>query len=201
MRILPTDLPDVFIIEMKVFSDQRGFIKELWNAPRYLNCGLGVPSVQTNFSRSRKGVIRGLHYQEPHGQGKLVTVAAGEVFDVAVDIRKGSPHFGRWTGTLLSGDNHRQLWIPPGFAHGFAVLSDDADVIYQCTAPYDPRCEYAVRWNDPEIGIEWPPIQEAIVAPKDAAAPLLRDAAELPAYYPLPPLIVSNGAGAGAAGS
>lgn len=195
MQISATDLPDVFIIEMKVFSDHRGFIKELWNAPRYLNHGLGVPSVQTNFSRSSRGVVRGLHYQEPHGQGKLVTVTAGEVFDVAVDIRRGSPHFGRWTGTLLSGGNHRQLWIPPGFAHGFAVLSDSADFLYQCTAPYDPRCEYAIRWNDPEIGIDWPLKQEAVVAAKDAAAPLLKDATVLPPYFPLPPLIVTSGNG------
>lgn len=196
MRISATDLPDVFVIEMTAFSDQRGFIKELWNAPRYLNHGLGVPSVQTNFSRSNKGVLRGLHYQEPHGQGKLVTVAAGEVFDVAVDIRKGSPHFGKWTGTLLSGDNHRQLWIPPGFAHGFSVLSDTADFIYQCTAPYDPKCEHAIRWNDPAIGIDWR-LSDPVIAPKDAAAPLLKDAAVLPPYYPLPPLIVSGNGGAG----
>src|SRR3546814_8992505 len=152
---LATNLPDVFIIEMKSFFDDRGFIKELWNAPRYLNHGLGVPSVQTNFSRSRGGVVRGLHYQEPHGQGKLVTVTAGEVFDVAVDIRRGSPTFGQWAGPVLSGANHHQLWIPPGFAHGFSVLSDSAAFLYQCTAPYDPKCEHAIRWADPAIGIDW----------------------------------------------
>lgn len=196
MRILATDLPDVFIIEMRAFSDARGFIKELWNAPRYLNNGLGVPSVQTNFSRSGKDVVRGLHYQEPHAQGKLVTALAGEVFDVAVDIRKDSPTFGKWTGTVLSGDNHRQLWIPPGFAHGFAVLSESADFLYQCTAPYDPNCEHAIRWDDPAIGIDWG-VVNPIIAPKDLAAPLLRDAKILPPYFPLPPLITSrNGAGA-----
>lgn len=191
MRIFATDLSDVFIIEMKSFSDDRGFIKELWNAPRYLNYGLGVPSVQTNFSRSRRNVVRGLHYQEPHGQGKLVTALAGEVFDVAVDIRQGSPTFGKWTGTILSGDNHRQLWIPPGFAHGFAVLSDSADFLYQCTAPYDPRCEHAIRWDDPAIGIDWQ-VRDPILAPKDQAAPLLSEAKVLPPYYPLPPLVVSD---------
>jgi dTDP-4-dehydrorhamnose 3,5-epimerase len=190
MRIMATDLPDVFIIEMRAFSDPRGFIKELWNAPRYLNFGLGVPSVQTNFSRSGKGVLRGLHYQEPHAQGKLVSALAGEVFDVAVDIRKGSPSFGKWTGTLLTGDNHRQLWIPPGFAHGFAVLSDSADFLYQCTAPYDPTCEHAIRWDDPAIGIDWG-VKDPLIADKDRAAPLLKDAAVLPPYYPLPPLITS----------
>lgn len=191
MRIIATDLPDVFIIEMKVFADDRGSIKELWNAPRYLNHGLGVPSVQTNFSRSRKGVIRGLHYQEPHGQGKLVSVVAGEVFDVAVDIRRGSPTFGRWTGTLLSGDNHHQLWIPPGFAHGFSVLSEQADFIYQCTAPYDPSCEHAIRWDDPAIGIDWK-VRDPVIAAKDRSAPLLSEAKVLPPYFPLPPLIVTT---------
>jgi len=194
MRIIATNLPDVFIIEMKSFFDDRGFIKEMWNAPRYLNHGLGVPSVQTNFSRSRRNVIRGLHFQEPHGQGKLVTVTAGEVFDVAVDIRRDSPTFGQWAGTVLSGDNHHQLWIPPGFAHGFSVLSDSADVLYQCTAPYDPKCEHAIRWDDPAIGIDWR-VTDPVIAPKDRAAPRLADAEVLPPYYPLPRLIVSPNGG------
>lgn len=171
MRIIATDLPDVFVIEMKTFSDERGFIKEVWNAPRYLNQGLGVPSVQTNFSRSHKGVLRGLHYQEPHGQGKLVTVLAGEVFDVAVDIRKGSPTFGRWTGTTLSGDNHHQLWIPPGFAHGFLALEDDTQFLYKTTDFWHSPSERSLKWDDPALAIDWPLSVAPIVSSKDAAAP------------------------------
>jgi len=176
MTVIPTDLPEVLILEPKVFGDERGFFMESYNR-RAFNAAVGyeVDFVQDNHSRSTRGVLRGLHYQlPPHAQGKLVRVTSGHVFDVAVDIRRGSPSFGKWVGVDLSAENHRQLWIPPGFAHGFLVLSDLADFLYKTTNYYAPTSEGAVRWDDDDVGIAWP---DAGVAPqlsdKDIAAPPL----------------------------
>ena len=177
MKITPTRLRDVLLIEPAIFEDARGFLMEAYRADRFADAGITVPFVQDNVSRSSRGVLRGLHFQEPHGQGKLIQVLAGAVFDVAVDIRRASPDFGRWTGAELSAENHQQLYIPPGFAHGFVVLSDDAIVHYKCTSRFHPESERAIRWNDPWIAIEWP-ITNVIISPKDAAAPVL---AEVPA--------------------
>lgn len=168
MKITPTQLPEVLLIEPRVFGDQRGFFLETWSKQRYADAGLSVDFVQDNHSRSRKGVLRGLHYQLARPQGKLVSVTAGKVFDVAVDIRRGSPRFGRWVGFELSEDNHQQLYVPPGFAHGFCVLSDSADFVYKCTDYYSPDDEQCIRWDDADIGIEWPD-GEFIVSEKDAA--------------------------------
>jgi dTDP-4-dehydrorhamnose 3,5-epimerase len=165
------------LIEPRVFGDPRGFFLESWNRRTFANAGLDLDFVQDNHSRSSRGVLRGLHFQRYNPQGKLVRVTHGSVFDVAVDIRRSSAHFGRWVGHELSADNHRMLWIPPGFAHGFLVLSDTADFLYKCTSFYDPASERSIRWNDAQIGIAWP---DAGIAPllsaKDAAAPLLVDA-------------------------
>ena len=184
MKVTPTALEGLLILEPAVFGDARGFFTESWNAQRF-NAAVGheVRFVQDNHSRSRKGVLRGLHFQRaPHAQGKLVRCTAGAVFDVAVDLREGSPTYGRWDGVELSGDNHRQLWIPPGFAHGFLVLSDSADFLYKTTDYYAPQAEGAVRWDDPDIGIAWPDMGEAPqLAAKDAAAAWLRDTAPLAA--------------------
>jgi dTDP-4-dehydrorhamnose 3,5-epimerase len=174
MKATPTSLPEVLLLEPKVHGDARGFFMESWTE-RAFNDLVGKPVhfVQDNHSRSAKGVLRGLHYQlPPHAQGKLVRVTAGSVFDVAVDMRRDSPLFGHWTGVELSAENHRQLWIPPGFAHGFLVLSDTADLLYKTTDYYAPECEAAVAWNDPAIGIEWPLErgQSPLVSAKDSAA-------------------------------
>ncbi len=179
MQVTPTELPEVLILEPKVFGDARGFFMESFNQQAFdAAVGHHVDFVQDNHSRSARGVLRGLHYQlPPHAQGKLVRVTAGAVFDVAVDMRRSSPRFGRWVGVELSADNHRQLWIPPGFAHAFLVLSDRADFLYKTTDYYAPQAEGAVRWDDPTIGIAWP---DAGVAPllsaKDAAAPAWAEA-------------------------
>lgn len=178
MKIIPTDLPEVLILEPRVFGDERGFFMESYNRRAFNDAvGYEVDFVQDNHSRSSRGVLRGLHYQiPPHAQGKLVRVTFGRVFDVAVDIRRGSPRFGKWTGVELSAEVKRQLWIPPGFAHGFLVLSDLADFFYKTTTYYAPAAERAIHWNDPQLAIEWP---IAAVTPrlsaKDAAAPLLSD--------------------------
>jgi dTDP-4-dehydrorhamnose 3,5-epimerase len=176
MKIIPTDLPEVLILEPQVFGDERGFFMESYNR-RAFNEAVGheVDFVQDNHSRSARGVLRGLHFQLlPHAQGKLARVAAGRVFDVAVDVRRSSPRFGQWVGMELSAGNHRQLWIPVGFAHGFVVLSDSADFLYKATNYYSPEAERAVTWNDPTIGIEWPDLgQEPALSRKDRAAPLL----------------------------
>jgi dTDP-4-dehydrorhamnose 3,5-epimerase len=179
MQVTPTELPEVLILEPRVFGDARGFFMESFNQQAFdAAVGHHVEFVQDNHSRSARGVLRGLHYQlPPHAQGKLVRVTAGTVFDVAVDLRRSSPRFGRWAGVELSADNHRQVWIPPGFAHGFLVLSDSADFLYKTTGYYAPQAEGALRWDDPAIGIAWP---DAGVAPqlsaKDAAAPAWSDA-------------------------
>jgi dTDP-4-dehydrorhamnose 3,5-epimerase len=181
MKIVETSLPGVLVIEPLVFADDRGFFTESWQAERYGAAGIGMSLRQLNRSHSVRGTLRGLHYQEPDPQGKLVWVMAGAVFDVAVDIRRGSPSFGRWFGIELSAENNRQLWVPPGFAHGFVALSDGVDLIYACSEIYRPAHDRALRWDDPEIGIEWP-ITEPLLSAKDAAAPSLAHAAVLPVY-------------------
>ena len=163
-------------ITPRVFGDDRGFFLESWNARAFAAAGLDLTFVQDNHSRSARGVLRGLHYQLANPQGKLVRVTAGAVFDVAVDVRRSSPHFGRWVGVELSEANKAMLWVPPGFAHGFVVISDTADFQYKCTVPYDPGDERAIRWDDPTIGIDWPLIDPPRLSGKDAAAPLLADA-------------------------
>ena len=170
----------MILIEPKLFSDDRGFFMETFHAEAFAAAGLPAVFPQDNQSRSRRGVLRGLHYQEPKPQGKLVRCTRGTLWDVAVDIRHGSPHFGKWAGFTLSEENRLMLWIPPGFAHGFCALSDDADLAYKCTAVYEPSFDRVVLWNDPEIGIEWP-IAEPLLSPKDAAAPRLAEAV-LPSY-------------------
>lgn len=179
MKVTPTELPEVLLIEPRIFPDGRGHFFETWVGPRYQEAGIAQPFVQDNFSRSVYGTLRGLHFQEPKAQGKLVTVLSGKVFDVAVDIRQDSPRFGRWVGVELNGDEPRQLWVPPGFAHGFCVLSESADFFYKCTEFYSPETERSVRWNDPKLAIDWP-IDAPILSDKDGAAPMLADAPILP---------------------
>lgn len=181
MKLIETPLPGVLILEGVAFADDRGFFTETFNAGRFESLGLDLQFVQDNHSFSKQNVLRGLHYQEPNPQGKLVRAVTGSIFDVAVDIRVGSPTFGRWFGTELSVENRRQLWVPPGFAHGFCVLSPAADVIYKCTALYDPPSDRGIVWNDPDVGIEWP-VASPLLSPKDEKAPRLRDAAVLPKY-------------------
>lgn len=176
MRTIETELPGCLVIEPKVFGDDRGFFMESWNRERYAALGIGPDFVQSNLSRSAHGVLRGLHYQWPNPQGKLVSVQEGEVFDVAVDIRRGSPHFGRWTAVVLSAENKRQLWIPEGFAHGFVVLSESAQFSYLCTTPYDAQADAGLRWDDPDLAIDWP-VSTPSLSAKDAATPLLRELA------------------------
>ena len=169
MIVTPTPLPGVLVVEPRVHRDSRGFFLETFSARRYEESGIPGPFVQDNHSRSLKGTVRGLHLQVKRPQGKLMRAVSGSMLDVAVDVRVGSPTFGRWTSALLSGENFRQLYVPPGFAHGFAVLSDVVDVEYKCTDTYDPSDEITVRWDDPAIGIEWPQ-GEPILSPRDAAA-------------------------------
>lgn len=177
MQVIATDLPEVMIIEPKVFGDARGFFFESFNARAFAEAtGVDLPFVQDNHSRSAQGVLRGLHYQIQQAQGKLVRVVRGSVFDVAVDVRRSSPNFGRWVGVELSEDNHRQLWVPPGFAHGFLVLSASADFLYKTTDYYAPEHERCVLWNDPAIGIDWPLPGEPLLSGKDQAGVLLKDA-------------------------
>jgi dTDP-4-dehydrorhamnose 3,5-epimerase len=181
MKVIPTSIPDVLIFEPQVFGDARGFFLESWNARKFCDAvGPHISFVQDNHSRSRRGVLRGLHYQIKRPQGKLVRVVAGRVFDAAVDLRKSSPTFGRWTGVELSADNHRQLWIPAGFAHGFLVLSDSADFLYKTTDYYAPEHERTVAWNDPAIGIDWPTDVEPALSAKDSAGVPLRVAEVFP---------------------
>jgi dTDP-4-dehydrorhamnose 3,5-epimerase len=156
MNVIETDLPGVLIIEPKVFGDDRGFFMETWNKERYAEAGIPTEFVQDNISFSKKGVLRGLHFQDPNPQGKLVSVLQGEVYDVAVDIRRGSPAFGKWVGVSLSSDNKRQLYVPEGFAHGFCVTSETALFSYKCTDWYNSKAEKTLLWNDPGLGIKWP---------------------------------------------
>ena len=182
MKVSETDLPGVMRIEPKVFGDARGFLYESWSASRYADAGIPGPFVQDNVSKSGRGTLRGLHLQHPHGQGKLVAVLVGEVFDVAVDVRVGSPHFGQWGGVTLSESNRCQLYIPPGFAHGFSVVSETALFSYKCTERYHAESEITVAWNDPDIGIRWP-IQAPTLSTKDRAGQTLKTLRDrLPRY-------------------
>ncbi len=176
--VTPTAIPDVLVLEPRVFGDARGFFFESYNARDFAQAtGLQVEFVQDNHSQSARGVLRGLHYQIAHAQGKLVRVVHGEVFDVAVDLRRSSPTFGRWVGERLSADKHKQLWVPPGFAHGFVVLSESAGFLYKTTDYWYPEHERSLRWDDPDLGIDWPlDGLQPLLAAKDAAAPLLREA-------------------------
>jgi len=167
MIVTPTTIPDVKVLEPRVFGDARGFFMETWNARTFAVAGLDLAFVQDNHSRSGRGVLRGLHYQLIRPQGKLVRVTAGRVFDVAVDLRRPSPTFGKWVGVELSADNKRMLWIPPGFAHGFLTLEKDTDFLYKCTALYDPQDERCIAWNDPDLDIAWPHETDPTISDKD----------------------------------
>jgi len=177
MKTLETAIPDVKIITPLVHGDNRGFFLESYNKKDFANIvGLGIEFVQDNHSRSGKNVLRGLHYQMEHTQGKLIRVTAGEIFDVAVDLRKSSPTFGKWAGTRLNSQNHHILWVPPGFAHGFLVLSELADVLYKTTDYYDPDSDRCLIWNDPDVAIPWPIRGQPLLSPKDQEGVRLKDA-------------------------
>jgi dTDP-4-dehydrorhamnose 3,5-epimerase len=184
VKITSMSLPEVLLIEPGRFGDARGYFMETWHQERYAAAGIKLAFVQDNLSRSAHGILRGLHLQHPNAQGKLVYVLEGEVFDVAVDVRVGSPNFGKWTGAHLSSEDHRQLWIPPGFAHGFCVTSETAMFAYKCTALYSVADELGVAWNDPALAISWP-VAEPRLSAKDAALPRLAelDPARLPRYH------------------
>jgi dTDP-4-dehydrorhamnose 3,5-epimerase len=173
MQLIATSLPEVLVLEPRVFGDERGFFFESWNQREFARLGLDAQFVQDNHSKSARGILRGLHYQTEQVQGKLVRVVAGEVFDVAVDMRRGSPTLGRWASALLSAANHRMMWIPPGFAHGFYVTAESAEFVYKCTDFYAPEHEVSMRWDDPLIGIEWPLVEgrPPVLSAKDASAP------------------------------
>ena len=176
MNFIPSNtLPEVLIIEPAVFSDDRGFFHEMYHAEKYGKAGITSAFVQDNRSRSRKGTLRGLHYQIRNPQGKLIWALSGEIFDVAVDIRRNSSTYGKWTGHILSGENKKALYIPPNFAHGFCVLSDEAEVLYKCTDFYSPEHERCIRWDDPDLAIDWP-VKNPVLSEKDKHGPLLRDA-------------------------
>jgi dTDP-4-dehydrorhamnose 3,5-epimerase len=183
LKITPTELPEVLLVEPDVHRDERGFFLETWHAEKYAVGGLSATFVQENHIRSRRGTLRGLHAQLHKPQGKLVRVSEGEIFDIAVDIRQGSPTFGKHVGVFLSAENFRQLWIPEGYAHGFCVISETAEFLYKCTDVYDPTGDIIVRWNDPAIGIDWP-IEAPLLSDRDRDARLLADhrAGELPVY-------------------
>lgn len=185
MKVIQTSLPGCVVIEPAVFGDARGAFYETYNAERFAEAGLPTSFVQSNVSTSSRGVLRGLHYQWPRPQGKLVTVLEGEVYDVAVDIRRGSPTFGRWEAVILSAENKRQFWIPEGFAHGFAVLSERAVFSYLCTDVYVREADAGIAWNDAQLAVDWP-VAEPQLSDKDVRAPLLADVAEdrLPVYQP-----------------
>jgi dTDP-4-dehydrorhamnose 3,5-epimerase len=182
MKCEPTALPEVLVITPDVYRDARGYFLETYHAGKYRQAGVAATFVQDNLSRSVRGTLRGLHAQQRRPQGKLVRVVEGEIFDVAVDIRRGAPSFGRWVAVRLSAENFRQCYVPPGFAHGFSVLSDVAVVEYKCTELYDPADELGVIWNDPDLGIQWP-IGAPTLSVKDASAPRLRDVLELLPLY------------------
>jgi dTDP-4-dehydrorhamnose 3,5-epimerase len=174
MKVIETRLPDLLLIEPRLYADDRGFFLETFNQARYREAGIARPFVQDNHSYSRHGVLRGLHFQRLHPQGKLVWVTQGEVYDVAVDLRPGSPTYGQWEGITMSEQDHRQLWVPPGFAHGYCVLSSAAGFVYKCTDFYHPADEGGIVWNDPDIGIPWP-IAAPVLSDKDRLLPRLRD--------------------------
>lgn len=176
MKVIETDLPGCLVFEPQVFEDDRGWFYESFNLDKLVKHGLQPAFVQGNVSSSRKGVLRGLHYQWPKPQGKYVTVLEGEVWDVAVDIRRGSPTFGRWTGVVLNAENRRHFWIPEGFAHGFVTLSERAVFAYLCTATYDPTADASLRWDDADLAIDWP-VADPVLSAKDAAAPALANVA------------------------
>jgi dTDP-4-dehydrorhamnose 3,5-epimerase len=185
MQITPTAIPEILLVEPTVHRDARGFFLETYHREKYAAGGLDATFVQDNHSRSTAGTLRGLHAQLRNPQGKLVRAVRGEIFDVGVDIRRGSPTFGRWVGERLTADNFRQLYVPPGFAHGFCVLSDTAEVEYKCTTLYDREDEIAIAWDDPEIGIDWPLTEPPLLSAKDAAAPRLAEVlARLPEHEP-----------------
>lgn len=183
MQICPTDLPEVLLVEPTVHRDERGFFLETWHAEKFAAAGLDAGFVQDNQSQSRRGTLRGLHAQVARPQGKLVRASRGEIYDVAVDIRPDSPRFGRSVGLLLSAENFRQLWIPEGFAHGFCVISEIAEIQYKCTAPYDPASEVTIAWDDPRLAIQWP-VRDPLLSPKDRLGRRLAEfaPAELPRY-------------------
>lgn len=175
MIVEKTPIEGVLLVKPKVFGDKRGFFVETWQKKRYEETGINLPFVQDNHSMSTKGILRGLHFQKKHPQGKLVMVSQGEVFDVAVDLRKDSPTFGQWFGALLTAENQHQLWVPPGMAHGFVVLSETAHFHYKCTDYYHPEDEGSIRWNDPDVDVQWPISFEPVVSEKDAKAPFFAD--------------------------
>lgn len=169
MKTIATAIPGPLILEPRVFGDERGFFMETWNEGVFREAGLDLSFVQDNHSRSQRGVLRGLHFQNPGAQGKLVRVTRGRVFDVAVDCRRSSEHFGHWVGVELTAQNRRMFWVPEGFAHGFLTLCDDTDFLYKCTAPYAPQCEHTLAWDDPQVAIDWPlGDMEPVVSRKDA---------------------------------
>ena len=180
MKVTATRLPEVLLIEPKVFGDARGFFFESWNEREFKRAGIRASFVQDNHSRSEKGVLRGLHYQILQPQGKLIRVVQGEIFDVAVDVRRSSPNFGKWEGVRLSAQSKSTLWVPVGFAHGFCVVSESAEVLYKTTDFYAPEHERSILWNDPEIKIDWPLSDKPLLSPKDAAGARLRDAEVFP---------------------
>ncbi|GMN01959.1 dTDP-4-dehydrorhamnose 3,5-epimerase [Erythrobacter sp. MTPC3] len=176
MNFIPCDIPGPIIIEPKVFGDERGFFMETWTDAAFAQNGLNLEFVQDNHSRSQKGVLRGLHFQNPRPQGKLVRVTSGAVFDVVVDLRRSSRHFGQWAGVELSAVNKRMLWVPEGFAHGFLSLQDDTDFLYKCTGAYQPDVEQTLKWDDANVGVEWPLAGiEPIISAKDQAGKSLAD--------------------------
>lgn len=182
MKFMETALPGVLLIELDVFADKRGYFLETFHTRKYAHRDMGTSFVQDNHSHSRRATLRGLHYQRKNAQAKLIYAVNGEIFDVAVDIRRGSPFFGKWVGAVLSSENRRQVFIPKGFAHGFCVLSETADVIYKCSDFYTPADEYGVLWSDPDLGIEWP-LENPILSPKDCRYPCLSEIPE--AHLPL----------------
>lgn len=177
MKVIDTKIPEVKILEPAVFGDDRGFFMETWQQKKFEELVTGKPTtfVQDNHSKSKKGILRGLHYQTENTQGKLVRVVSGEVFDVAVDIRKNSPTFGQWVGVYLSAENKRQLWIPEGFAHGFLVTSTSAEFVYKCTNYYNPSAEHSIAWNDKDLSIEWPAVSQILLSDKDKAGKSFAD--------------------------
>ncbi len=181
MKAVPTRIPDVLLVEPQVFGDDRGFFMETWQAAKFAEAGIASAFVQDNHSRSRRGTLRGMHYQLNQPQGKLVRCVVGSVLDVAVDMRRSSPSFGQWVAEVISAENRRQLWVPPGFAHGFLVLSDVADFVYKCTDYYDPSSERSLAWNDPDVGISWPTEgMDLLLSKKDKEGVTFRDAEYFP---------------------